>query len=1013
MPQLWLIVKQAWRRLWSFRSFRRIFILVIIYKFIFNPVTGQILFKEGFAAVSPGTLSLDVKQFSLFYGIEIQNLELQNAKEMGGDVVCRISRLAFLYNLPLLLTGRLKLSEIAIESPEIYLKKQNNLWNFEKLFPNKSKEEEEKKEDSPSSEEINLYLPVSAFARFHIDNVLMTVDIEDPENPLNLKIKDINANLLLDTFRFRKIPLSLKAIDIIEILEVSLNPEKSIPIYYKDKEEILDAELDIKLILKKEPGQVKKIYSSALLFSTKKFLVKKNLKPEETYNFELGYNLIFQPEADELRLASLHFVFEKERWLHAFGALTKISSPTPDFDFVVSESKINLNSLSPLIKAVPGLSGASLGGNISLAGISAKGDIDNLNFIGKIIGNGIFYNDGKTNHSIPKLNLAFHSHWNFSDKTESNDEDILPILEDFKLEILNVIYNGIELKLSGEIQPKSKVDLVLDVSGVYLEKFSPSVSGNAQLKTLVTGNKLSYLNLDTKAEVRGLKYKMGRGVSGYQKILISLQTVIDLGGGFKFEDMQVEPLDISLWNENNEKAISLNSHLDLDMKSGLKASIIDLKLSGNMTKLLPTLPLGLKNTISGIRSGLGNELGLGGNIVFESFPEKDHILLNLTGSFPAIELKDLKLGIDVNLNKDKAETIEIKQLHLDAFGKKLKADYKGKFYKPFTSNPPFGDMTGVLDGNLTLESEEPKHILKGIHFKGDLDFDLHIKENIITGKLHTNDSHFNITKPCPQAPCPAIEIKGLHLDIPFIHDILDKTTENLTQGNKEQYIQNYGNTQTANFSIQSISAPHPSKPTQSIDFVSPRDGFPGLSGRLDYKDNHLLLDNLRIFSLNGSIFGRDILFNVGDGDTEKMQFAGVLQIRDVDFKQLLDEKSQAKIDDGKIKADLNFSGENIDDPIGNMDLYFTIFQIGKDFGKSVVNIVSPTNIIKDFIINSYSVNKVEVELSKGLVYAKVQFDKTLLNRVLFQIEDDRIKQERIPLASFLKRAKNELESYNY
>jgi len=116
------------------------------------------------------------------------------------------------------------------------------------------------------------------------------------------------------------------------------------------------------------------------------------------------------------------------------------------------------------------------------------------------------------------------------------------------------------------------------------------------------------------------------------------------------------------------------------------------------------------------------------------------------------------------------------------------------------------------------------------------------------------------------------------------------------------------------------------------------------------------------------------------------------------------------VDDGKIKADLNISGENLKDPISNVSLFFSVFQIGKDFSKSAVNIVKSTDKITDFFINSYNVDKIEVELNRGLVYAKILFKKSVLNTIV-SIEDDRIQQERFPLSNFLNRAKSELSVY--
>ncbi|HNM03778.1 MAG TPA: hypothetical protein PKK05_12750, partial [Leptospiraceae bacterium] len=226
----------------------------------------------------------------------------------------------------------------------------------------------------------------------------------------------------------------------------------------------------------------------------------------------------------------------------------------------------------------------------------------------------------------------------------------------------------------------------------------------------------------------------------------------------------------------------------------------------------------------------------------------------------------------------------------------------------------------------------------------------------------------------------------------------------------ENFIQNYGQTLPANLSIGTVTGTHPFLPDSTLDFVKPTEMYPGFSARVDYKENVLTVDNLRLFTLDGLIFGKDILFNVGSGNTEKIQYAAVLQVRDVDLKQLLKKEARDKVDDGKIKADLNISGENLKDPISNVSLFFSVFQIGKDFSKSAVNIVKSTDKITDFFINSYSVDKIEVELNRGLVYAKILFKKSVLNSIV-SIEDDRIQQERFPLSNFLNRAKSELSVY--
>lgn len=75
-----------------------------------------------------------------------------------------------------------------------------------------------------------------------------------------------------------------------------------------------------------------------------------------------------------------------------------------------------------------------------------------------------------------------------------------------------------------------------------------------------------------------------------------------------------------------------------------------------------------------------------------------------------------------------------------------------------------------------------------------------------------------------------------------------------------------------------------------------------------------------------------------------------------------------------------------------------------------MNIFTPSNLFTDFIYNSYAVDKIEVELSKGLVYAVIQFKRSVLNTII-NLENSQISQQRMPLANFLKRARSEIDTY--
>ncbi len=973
---------------------------------------GDFIISKGINSAILGSYSGKVKQFSLFYGIVIEDLEILAAESFKKELIFKSKRISFQYNLPAFFVFRFKLSEISITDPIINLHKVNEKWNFESLTtPSERLPEPPEEESTSSGSEINTYLPISAYLKFYIQNLKANVQIESSENPLSVSLDGFSVSLLADTYRFSKIPLSLRATEIVEIFQIKLNPDKTPKLVYNDKASKISTDLDLKLILDWDTVSQPKKFLSELKIGNENIPIQYEGNVLPPFGFLINYNLSFVPETDSLNLTSFIVQFSKVNWLEVVGGVQKVSSENPEIDFKVKESTIELTSLGEILKKLPGIGITDLSGEISLKGLGAEGKLSSLHANTEIHGKEIFVLQGNSKHSIPKLDIVLESILNLNDKSESTESDILPILDEFTIKEFFINYNGILVSLTGMIEPKSKVDCELGINNIQLGNFVKTLQGTTDIKVLIGGNKLSYLKIDTKVDIRKLRYYMGKSLSGKNELQIQFLNTIDFGSSFKFEDLQIDSLNLYLKNELKETALNLQTKLDLNVKKGIKVKIYDFLLNADMTKLIPTLPILLRNTIADVRNGLGNNISLGGGVDFSSQTNYNLISLNIKASLPGLELKDLQFLAGIKLNLDKEESIEIETLQLNGFEKKLKATYKGKFYKPFTANPPFGEYTGGIQGNLTLESDGYKYLTKGIYFRGDIDFDLDVKGAIIQGALRSKDSGFKFVQDCPGENCSETEIAGLKMNIPFLHDINDKTMENLISGNAESFVQNYGLTKPSNFTIDRITSNHPIQKNTKFDYVKSTENLPGISAFLEYKENFLILDNLKISTLDGIIFGKDFIVNVGTGDPSKIQYNAVLQVRDIDLKQILSPASRKKIKDGKLKGDINISGQNLTDPVANVDLFFSIFQIGEDFGRSAVNIVSPTNFVTDRIINSYSVNKIEVEINHGLVYARVLFNKSIMNSLLFQVENDRIQQERIPLANFLKRAKSELSEY--
>jgi hypothetical protein len=994
------------------KKFKFFLILFLLYKSIFNVFTGTFLLNKAMQSTINGTFSGSFEKFSLFYGFVLENVEILAPESFQNETIFQAKRISLQYNLPAFLLLRFKLTEISLTDPTLHLHQVGGKWNFESLFqPSPPPEPPPEEESGEPLTEINTYLPISAYLHFFLENLKATVHIEDPENPLQASLDGFQISFLLDTHRFSKFPLSPKAAEILEVFQLQMNPTTPPKISYRDKAAELQTDLELKMILDWDSQSLPKKFLSQLRIGKESIPLKYQNIDLPTFGFLISYQLSLEPVEDSLTLSSFLIQFSNQNWLDLSGKIIHLTSLDPNLNLEVKDSQIDFNPLGDLLKKFPGLGDLDIKGKLSLQGIGAKGPISQLVSKLEMHARDIIVIQSSTKHSIPKLDIEIEANLNLIDKGQTTDKDVLPILDNLNFKDFTVDYNGILLTLKGTIDPKTNVDCELLIKNIQLGNFVKTLQGTTEVKVLIGGDRLTHLKLDSSIEIQKLRYLMGKSLSGKNDIQVHFLNTIDLGVGFKLEDLQIDSFTLLLKNELKEIAISLQTKLNLEKKKGLRVQIKDLLFKTNLTKLIPTLPISLRNTIANLRESLGNEISLGGEVDLLSQTLFKQIQITLRASLPGLELKDLLFSGKVKLNADKEESVEIENLHLSGFEKKLKANYRGRFFKPFTANPPFGEYTGALSGNFTLESESYRYLSKGIYFKGDIDFDLDIQGAIIRGAFKSKDSGFKIVEGCPGENCTETEIAGIKMEIPFLHDIHDKTMENLISGNAESFVQNYGLTKPANFSINRITSNHPIQKGAKFDFVKSTDSLPGISAFLEYKENFLVLDNLKISTLDGVIFGKDFIVNVGSGDLSKIQYNAVLQVRDIDLKQILSPTSRQKIKDGKIKADINITGQNLTDPVANVDLFFSIFQIGEDFGRSAVNIVSPTNFVTDRIINSYSVNKIEVEINHGLVYARVLFNPSVMNSLLFQVENDRIQQERIPLANFLKRAQSELSEF--
>lgn len=942
-------------------------------------------------------------KFSLLYGISFEDVLLKSDSSFEERPVLSVKELEFSYNLPLIFLGRVKLSKIAVIGLRIDLRQKGGEWNLAKLFPSSPPEKETL---SAPLEEISTFVPVSAYFNFELKDIFVHVVAESGDSSYKAGLDGFNLAFELNTIRFRKIPLNVRILQLIEAIRFQMNPEKTVRIYFEDDSKSLDQLFKLGLELSRDAGGM--IVSKADIGSDS-IPVRIRNRLLAPFGFGLKYEIGYLEKEDKLKLKSLEFKVGQDVWLSGEGEIAGVSSKERNVQFAVRKSSIRLKPLSDFLSTIPGIPKMRLDGELRLAPITISGKDTRLKVTADLSAKDLLISMGGKNHRIPELKLVADSILHPLTEEPPNVYKPIPLLENLELREFLVTYNGIRLAATGNVVRGSQVDLDLAVQNLNLTDYMKTLDGILDLRMKIEGTFHS-LNVNGMAQLAGFRFPMGRGKSSPIPVNLDLKTRIQFGKPFVPNLVRLDSLSLSTKGAEGKESLMISSVGSLYLTKGFRMNLTSLVIRTELDRLTPTLPFSLRESLVPVRNNLGNKIALKGEVDYSLVEGDQSVFGKFIFDLPGIQVRDLKTDLDVKIAKD--SSIKLSKFDLSVFESKFKMDVGGNLRKASESEEGvFGDFIPDLKGNIVLRSPKAAYLFKGISFEGLFSIQFRLKNSIANGNLISKNSNFGYANAfCPGEDCKLYQIEGLNAEFPFVHDLSVKTTRNLIDGNKEKFIKTYGRIPSPNFTIKQIVGTHPSISGIPFDYVKPKNGQPGLSARVDYSENFLKLEYLKVFTLDGLVNGKDILVNVGEGNPEKMEFSAVLQVKDIDLKQLLPPKRRSKIDDGKIKADLNVSGRNLADPIPNVNLFFSVFQIGGDFAKSAVNIFTPSNLFTDFIYNSYAVDKIEVELSKGLVYAVIQFKRSVLNTII-NLENSQISQQRMPLANFLKRARSEIDTY--
>jgi hypothetical protein len=988
------------------KAFLFFLFLTIFYHLVFNTYTAKLLSSRFLPSLILGQTQLEWERFSLLYGLEIKNLSIKGSGEFAEDTVLQCEEIRIRYNLPLLLLGRIKLSDIALVRPHLYLRERKGIWNISTVFVSADKppESQEPQEKSSPLEEISTYLPISLFAKALI--IKPEVRVQSETHEIQAYLKGPSLDLYLDTHRLRTIPLNLELLEKFETLHLTLGTEKEI--FYQIQTPHLESESKMVLFLNlKKEFPNKAIYSSQMEFSGQSIPFNVKKKESLLLNFSLKYNINFHEPDEKLILDTMQLEFGSNRWIDAKGFISDIHSENPKFSLNFQPSAMSLSDVNSIYSKLPGLPFHRFGGKINIEKIDLSGDFQNIFTDINLHASDLIYQNSSSSHNVSKL--LFVSSAGINLKKQKTVKPEIPYITRLKIAPLEINYNGAKANLVSEIE-SGKVSANLSLESFQISQFVKILSGRLSGKLKINGDDFNLINLDLGLQWPGFQILTPDFRTNPSNLNGKVSGGIRFSEEFKIQEILVQNLNLNLFNSSGRQALGLTTLGSIPSLSPFYLNLSKLKISVNLRNVLSVLQYSLMETVSPLRGVLGEEISLLADLKL-NLEKGTSIQGNFQPKIDKLNIKDVTINSHIIMNADGFGSINIPLLNITGFSKTLKGSFNGLLRKTQTKGPLAGFFPDAkLD--LSLNAEVPTPLSSGVLYKGNSKIKLSFNKSLVSGEMSSSKTDIKILAGnCPGIECKEFLIQQLQLNLPIEHDLNLGSNQSILSGDISRFVRTYGQDQVHNFSIHRVLGPHPFLEGQVLEFVKPEGTTPGFRGRMDYVRNVFSLNQLKINTLNGFIYGKNILFNTRSGLPQDMEYTATLQVRDMDLKELLHPRSARKIAEGKIVGDLNVSGSNLNNLIPNLDLYFSIYKIGKDFGKSAINIVMSSNYIQDYIVTSYSVDRIEIELARGLVYANILFKPGILPSLLTRIEDNKITQERMPLANFLNRAQSEITTY--
>lgn len=1010
---------QSGKRRFGRRVLIGFFLLIVLaYNIAFYPPVFQRILSSLVPGIAGGQLKLRVERASLFRGFVVKDIELHS----GGTTLFRAESATLSYFLPSILVGHIGIRDLSLVKPEILLRKKDGTWNFEELT---GKSEESTEPDAPSDplpDVISTYVALKVYGKIVVRDLRFTLDM--PDDGEYLDINHFSLHLAFITRTFQEIPLSPRAFTLFDTLILGVAPDSPVSIERRGAGGIR-GQLSMPFFLYREALKGETEFSSRFHLNTTNLVLEQKGR-QLVPNARIYYSIAYDAHKDRLNLSRLLIEQDKHPWLDLSAGADGVTREVPSVHLEVHKSEIGLDSLENLLVFLGARMGLS--GTASLYPLKISGPMDKLAMSGKFQADGVAFRTGGLHHRIPMARLDLSAllglaHMLPAGKPAREGSLAFGVFHKLSVPELLIGYNEARLRGNAVIEPGQGMTADIVVSGLALTPFSaPAFDGIAsgQLKVKSPENFQSFA-IRSELHLSQARYRMDQSRSSPMELGLIVDGNVGLG------DATTVDLDKVVLTASNSQGINLvtlrassNMVIGESQSYGLNVK----ELSVKYADLHSTLPGGLRYSLSPYRSYLDKGLAMHGTALFKSLGKASSLNTDLSIAIPGIDLKDLRMTGGLGFSP--AGT-SIDNMRLTGLRGALQVSAAGKIVKtPEGSKPD-------LKVALSLASQSLFAIHRNLAIQGGLKMDFDIKSDAVRGNVAANDLSAEIYTDCEEQVCrKKYRLERMNLLLPVFHDLKLKDPALLAEAPTGLTFDSTAFRAKPNLSVQFIASSHSPRGEAS------KDGFfyagallpdrpPGLTASLEYRKNVLYFQWLKyqifrpksrtgsdVWVTDGSLEGRDVFFNLADAHPQSMEFGGRIQVQNFDLEPFL-PRSRSDYD-GIISAELQFKGRNLDNALYNTTARLSVFRLSREFSGFATRIVMPAQVAGAIVKSALEIPSITVELQNGLVYTAIGIARkdirSFTNFLSFFIKPtgEEIRQERIPLAQFLERAKSEVEA---